>query len=669
MDLLKKEEILRKSEQVLKSEFAGLDKVIDQFINSTRSWFIMPQFQKRPKVVNLWGLTGVGKTSLLNRFVELTHNKNHFLYFNLSSFTNASNSNSISETLKEISSRQHPDPLILAFDEFQNASESEIGGYERDVKNMKILWEILGHGYFYYWNYANVHELERLLLRLKILVRRGVKVQNGIVVEKVELFRNELESELSLTNFEKIDHFIPDSFVQDIFEASFHNFDTRSDLKNHLMEFDELKSLNFLESVIEKAQAPVKIDCSKSIVFIIGNLDEAYQMSYNFSADVSADTIHKQTKKINISIIKEILKKDFRPEQISKLGNNHIIYPSLNCNAFMKIIEMELERIQSNLLNQFHMKIIFDESVKKLIYKEGVIPSQGTRPLYSTIENLIENNLSKIYYEKERKGIQNCEYKFSCTGSDLIVSFLKENELLDQLKIKLNLSYNTIRENKSKQEQAITAVHESGHAVAGIILLQKIPDIIYSVTTDNNLAGVTYFDINNEFMNRFNFYGIVSVLLAGFAAERQIFGEQYISAGSQFDFERATEIASLMIKKCGMGSVIGNFESAGHHANFSLIDHKRKLNIEIKDFLQQRLESVGKTLSVNSMLLMSLSEHLSKNDFITRSEIEMIIKRYYDGEFLDKCNSDSNIPDYSSILEEQIKKNLKQYRTIIKEVK
>src|SRR5690554_486103 len=80
--LLKKHRILQQAAKVLKKEFIGLDNVIEEIIGSVSPWYFFPQLQENPVVVNLWGLTGVGKTSLINRLSELIHFEDKTYYFN-----------------------------------------------------------------------------------------------------------------------------------------------------------------------------------------------------------------------------------------------------------------------------------------------------------------------------------------------------------------------------------------------------------------------------------------------------------------------------------------------------------------------------------------------------------------------------------------------------------
>ena len=70
-DFVGKVEKLEEVKEILKTEFVGIDNVIDDIVDNVRSWYTMSSIQDRPSVINLWGLTGVGKTSLILRLMEL----------------------------------------------------------------------------------------------------------------------------------------------------------------------------------------------------------------------------------------------------------------------------------------------------------------------------------------------------------------------------------------------------------------------------------------------------------------------------------------------------------------------------------------------------------------------------------------------------------------------
>ena len=49
----------------LKTELFGIDDIIDRLIDTIRAWYVLPDIINRPVIVNLWGLTGTGKTQLI----------------------------------------------------------------------------------------------------------------------------------------------------------------------------------------------------------------------------------------------------------------------------------------------------------------------------------------------------------------------------------------------------------------------------------------------------------------------------------------------------------------------------------------------------------------------------------------------------------------------------
>ena len=74
---LDKQIIIDKSDKLksvinqLKKEYIGLDSIIDEIHNLIEPWYIFPSSQIRPTVINLWGLTSTGKTSLIMRLFNL----------------------------------------------------------------------------------------------------------------------------------------------------------------------------------------------------------------------------------------------------------------------------------------------------------------------------------------------------------------------------------------------------------------------------------------------------------------------------------------------------------------------------------------------------------------------------------------------------------------------
>src|SRR5690606_34199431 len=127
--------------------------------------------------------------------------------------------------------------------------------------------------------------------------------------------------------------------------------------------------------------------------------------------------------------IKEALKLRFRNEQIARLGNIHIIYPAFSSKSYKQIIQLELNKINKKVYAEFQTNLLFDESVLSLIYAEGVYPTQGTRPIYTTIHQIIKSQISKIFSAIYLNELNVDLIKLSSKNNKLMVSyfFMKKN--------------------------------------------------------------------------------------------------------------------------------------------------------------------------------------------------------------------------------------------------
>ena len=85
--LKKKNQTIDNAIKILKEEFVGIDKQIDEIMYNVRTWYLYPQLQVRPLVVSVWGMSGNGKTSLIKRISQLLDIEKDFVYWNFASIT------------------------------------------------------------------------------------------------------------------------------------------------------------------------------------------------------------------------------------------------------------------------------------------------------------------------------------------------------------------------------------------------------------------------------------------------------------------------------------------------------------------------------------------------------------------------------------------------------
>src|SRR5690606_19384269 len=135
----------------LKNEFFGLDEIIDKIITYIKPWYIYPELLTRPVIINLWGMTGVGKTALVRRLVELLGFSDRFIEVPMNdvnySFQRLHGEYHIAYAL-ERSNIQEGTPGILLLDEFQHFRTIDSNG--KDIVNDKYadVWSLLSDGKF-----------------------------------------------------------------------------------------------------------------------------------------------------------------------------------------------------------------------------------------------------------------------------------------------------------------------------------------------------------------------------------------------------------------------------------------------------------------------------------------------------------------------------------------
>ncbi|HUL37278.1 MAG TPA: ATP-dependent zinc metalloprotease FtsH [Thermodesulfobacteriota bacterium] len=110
----------------------------------------------------------------------------------------------------------------------------------------------------------------------------------------------------------------------------------------------------------------------------------------------------------------------------------------------------------------------------------------------------------------------------------------------------------------SKKEKEIVAFHESGHAIIASLLPNADPVRRISIVPRGISALGYTLQLPTEdryLMTRTELLDRLAVLLGGRVAEEIVFGE--ISTGAHNDLQRATDIATSMVKEFGMSEKLG----------------------------------------------------------------------------------------------------------------
>ena len=185
----------------------------------------------------------------------------------------------------------------------------------------------------------------------------------------------------------------------------------------------------------------------------------------------------------------------------------------------------------------------------------------------------------------------------------------------------------------SPNEKAITAYHESGHALVARTLPNADPVHKISIVARGMSLGHTR-QLPTEdryMMTRTQFKDVLATLLGGHAAEEIIFNE--ITTGSQNDIEQATKLARKMVTDFGMSEKLGP-RTFGQKEELVFLGREiseqrdysdkvaEQIDDEVHDIIQQAHEAAKKILTKDKPKLIQIAEKLITQETIEGEELD-----------------------------------------------
>jgi cell division protease FtsH len=190
----------------------------------------------------------------------------------------------------------------------------------------------------------------------------------------------------------------------------------------------------------------------------------------------------------------------------------------------------------------------------------------------------------------------------------------------------------------SKKEKEIVAFHESGHAIVASLLPHADPVRRISIIP-RGIAALGYtLQLPTEdryLMTRSELLDRLAVLLGGRVAEELVFGE--ISTGAHNDLQRATDIATSMVKEYGMSEKLGyvTFEkekrplflpSSLLSAKEYSEDTARLIDAEVKKIIDETYQRVKEILTSKKDKLEELARLLLEKEVVEEADLKKIIQ-------------------------------------------
>ena len=197
------------------------------------------------------------------------------------------------------------------------------------------------------------------------------------------------------------------------------------------------------------------------------------------------------------------------------------------------------------------------------------------------------------------------------------------------------------REKRSRvmdeEDRRITAVHESGHALAAVLLSEVEPLHKVSIVSQGMALGMTMSLPEKDVYHhqRKKLLGQICMMLAGRAAEEEFCDD--ISTGAAQDLASATDLARSMVCRWGMSESLGPV--AYHEPEETVFlgreitrtrTHSEAMAVridqEIRNILTTEHERARELIHANGEAVQRVADALMKHEVLYRADVEQVIE-------------------------------------------
>ncbi|MGB1004796.1 MAG: hypothetical protein ACPGVC_11220, partial [Salibacteraceae bacterium] len=286
------------------------------------------------------------------------------------------------------------------------------------------------------------------------------------------------------------------------------------------------------------------------------------------------------------------------------------------------------QKIGQKFKEKVGVDLKFDPSIVDFIYAEGVYPSQGVRPLFTSIHQIVKSNLSYFVselYSNKTPDIDSLTLRYN--QAILIADFYEKKSIVLSSQKEVKSQIGVLRKPKRDDRQALVAVHESGHAIAHAMLFGEVPEVILSRTASADSAGFVRFKKDKKYVSKNEVLPQVATFLAGMVAEELVFGKEYLTNGSSSDINVATGFLMNLFKRSGFGNdpiLYTNTSEHGINAFHDISD----IENEVRAIIQEAKKLAENTLRNEMHLLLKISGVLSDQSILKKEEIETLFDQY-----------------------------------------
>jgi cell division protease FtsH len=191
----------------------------------------------------------------------------------------------------------------------------------------------------------------------------------------------------------------------------------------------------------------------------------------------------------------------------------------------------------------------------------------------------------------------------------------------------------------SESEKKLTAYHESGHAIVGLLVPDHDPVYKVTIIPRGRALGVTMFlpEEDRYSYSKQRLMSQMKSLFGGRLAEEIVFGPAYVTTGASNDIERATEIARNMVTKWGLSDRLGPLTYTEDDGEIflgrSVTRHKQVSDVtahaideEIRGLIDTCYKTAKQILEENRHKLDLMANALIKYETIDENQIKDIME-------------------------------------------
>ena len=165
--------------------------------------------------------------------------------------------------------------------------------------------------------------------------------------------------------------------------------------------FDEIEKahpevFNLLLQVLDEGRLTDSkgrtVNFKNTIIIMTSNLGSQMIQERLGGEIISNNELEKIYGELRISLF-DMLRQSIRPEFLNRI-DEIILFKLLNKNDLLRILDLQLRRVQS-MLEQKNIKLEYTDEAKEWLIKLGYDPTLGARPLKRIIQKYIVNKLSE----------------------------------------------------------------------------------------------------------------------------------------------------------------------------------------------------------------------------------------------------------------------------------